>query len=82
MKFVSTRGSAPAADLSSELTDYEDRRKRDRHKLDEMVRYCRTARCRTRMIMEYFGETQPDAPRWNPAGYLRNVVETVRVTVA
>lgn len=28
------------------------------------------------------GETQPDTPRWNPAGYLRNVVETVRVTVA
>src|SRR5215475_2146322 len=26
------------------------------------------------------GETQPDEPRWNPAGYLRNVVETVRVT--
>jgi len=28
------------------------------------------------------GETQPDAPRWNPAGYLRNVIETVRVAVA
>ncbi|MGJ4929579.1 molybdopterin-dependent oxidoreductase [Bradyrhizobium sp. HKCCYLS2038] len=28
------------------------------------------------------GETQPDTPRWNPAGYLRNVVETVRVTAA
>jgi DMSO/TMAO reductase YedYZ molybdopterin-dependent catalytic subunit len=28
------------------------------------------------------GETQPDKPRWNPAGYLRNVVETTRVTVA
>jgi len=28
------------------------------------------------------GETQPDQPRWNPAGYLRNVVETVRVSVA
>jgi DMSO/TMAO reductase YedYZ molybdopterin-dependent catalytic subunit len=28
------------------------------------------------------GETQPDAPYWNPAGYLRNVVETVRVSVA
>ena len=26
------------------------------------------------------GETQPDEPRWNPAGYLRNVVETTRVT--
>ncbi len=26
------------------------------------------------------GETQPAEPRWNPAGYLRNVIETVRVT--
>jgi sulfite dehydrogenase (cytochrome) subunit A len=28
------------------------------------------------------GEVQPMEPRWNPAGYLRNVVETVRVTAA
>jgi DMSO/TMAO reductase YedYZ molybdopterin-dependent catalytic subunit len=28
------------------------------------------------------GDTQPGEPRWNPAGYLRNVVETVRVTAA
>jgi DMSO/TMAO reductase YedYZ molybdopterin-dependent catalytic subunit len=28
------------------------------------------------------GEVQPSEPRWNPAGYLRNVVETVRVTAA
>lgn len=28
------------------------------------------------------GETQPLEPRWNPPGYLRNVVETVRVTAA
>lgn len=28
------------------------------------------------------GETQPLEPLWNPAGYLRNVVETTRVTVA
>ena len=28
------------------------------------------------------GETQPMDPLWNPAGYLRNVVETVRVSVA
>jgi sulfite dehydrogenase (cytochrome) subunit A len=26
------------------------------------------------------GDTQPMDPLWNPAGYLRNVVETVRVT--
>jgi len=28
------------------------------------------------------GEIQPMEPRWNPAGYLRNVIETVRVTAA
>ncbi|HVR55972.1 MAG TPA: molybdopterin-dependent oxidoreductase [Pseudolabrys sp.] len=28
------------------------------------------------------GNTQPTEPFWNPAGYLRNVVETVRVTAA
>ncbi len=25
------------------------------------------------------GQTQPDVPSWNPAGYMRNVVETLRV---
>jgi len=49
-----------AADLSRELTDYEERRQRDRAKLDQMVSYCRTARCRTRMILEYFGEERAD----------------------
>jgi sulfite dehydrogenase len=28
------------------------------------------------------GDTQPAEPLWNPSGYLRNVVETVRVTAA
>jgi ATP-dependent DNA helicase RecQ len=49
-----------AADLSRELTDYEDRRARDRAKLDAIVRYCRTAQCRTRLIREYFGEQPGD----------------------
>jgi ATP-dependent DNA helicase RecQ len=48
------------ADLSRELIDYEERRKRDREKLEVMIRYCRTARCRTKMILEYFGEAHPD----------------------
>jgi sulfite dehydrogenase len=26
------------------------------------------------------GQSQPDAPLWNPGGYMRNVVETVKVT--
>jgi ATP-dependent DNA helicase RecQ len=49
-----------AADLSHELQDYESRRAQDRIKLEEMVRYCRTAKCRTRMILEYFGEEQTE----------------------
>ncbi len=28
------------------------------------------------------GESQPLEPLWNPSGYMRNVVETVRVTIA
>ena len=28
------------------------------------------------------GDTQPADPSWNPAGYMRNVIETVRVTAA
>jgi len=47
------------ADLSDELRDYEERRGIDRSKLQAMIRYCRTARCRSRLLLEYFGE-QPD----------------------
>jgi ATP-dependent DNA helicase RecQ len=60
-----------AADLSRELQDYEDRRATDRRKLEEMVRYCRTAKCRTRMILEYFGETRPEG--WS-CGHCDNCV--------
>jgi hypothetical protein len=28
------------------------------------------------------GEVQPMEPRWNPSGYMRNVVETVHVEAA
>ncbi len=28
------------------------------------------------------GETQPDKPQWNPAGYMRNVIEITTVTAA
>jgi ATP-dependent DNA helicase RecQ len=42
--------------LHDQLLDYESRREADRAKLDAMIRYCRTAQCRTRQILEYFGE--------------------------
>jgi ATP-dependent DNA helicase RecQ len=49
-----------AVDLSADLTDYEERRVQDRAKLRMMVAYCQSARCRTRFILEYFGEPVDD----------------------
>lgn len=47
-------------DLSADLTDYEERRARDQEKLQQMVRYCQTTQCRTRFILEHFGEAVED----------------------
>ena len=47
-------------DLSRELTDYEERRALDRQKLNAMIGYCRTAQCRTRYLLDYFGENPPE----------------------
>ena len=51
-----------SVDLSADLTDYEARRMQDRAKLRAMVQYCQTAQCRTRFILEYFGEE--GEPNW------------------
>jgi ATP-dependent DNA helicase RecQ len=45
-----------SVDLSADLTDYEVRRLQDRAKLRAMINYCQSARCRTRFILDYFGE--------------------------
>ena len=45
-----------AIDLGSQLADYNERREADRRKLKAMVSYCQTAQCRTRLLLEYFGE--------------------------
>jgi ATP-dependent DNA helicase RecQ len=42
--------------LSADLTDYEERRARDQQKLRTMIDFCQTAECRTRFILEHFGE--------------------------
>ena len=47
-------------DLSADLTDYEQRRLQDRAKLRAMVQYCQSAQCRTRFILQYFGEPVDD----------------------
>jgi ATP-dependent DNA helicase RecQ len=50
-----------SVDLSADLTDYEARREQDRSKLRMMVAYCQSARCRSRFLLEYFGEPVDDA---------------------
>ena len=47
-------------DLSADLTDYEQRRLQDRAKLRAMVAYCQSAQCRSRFILQYFGEPVDD----------------------
>ena len=50
------RNRLTSVDLSADLTDYEQRRQQDRAKLRAMINYCQSAQCRTRYILEYFGE--------------------------
>jgi ATP-dependent DNA helicase RecQ len=52
-----------SVDLSADLTDYEQRRIQDRAKLKAMISYCQGVRCRTRFILDYFGEVIDDAWR-------------------
>jgi ATP-dependent DNA helicase RecQ len=49
-------GRLTQVDLSQDLMDYEERRARDQQKLQAMIDFAQTARCRTRTILEYFGE--------------------------
>jgi ATP-dependent DNA helicase RecQ len=48
-----------SVDLQGQLLDYEARRTADREKLRAMIRYCQTAQCRTRMLLDYFEEMPP-----------------------
>jgi ATP-dependent DNA helicase RecQ len=51
-----------AVDLSADLLDYEERRAKDQAKLRAIVSFCQTTACRTRYILEHFGE--PVAADW------------------
>jgi ATP-dependent DNA helicase RecQ len=45
-----------SVDLSADLLDYEERRAKDQAKLRAIVSFCQTTGCRTRNILEHFGE--------------------------
>lgn len=47
-------------ELEALLSEYEEKRTSDRERLDLMMRYAQTARCRTRYLSEYFGEEADD----------------------
>jgi ATP-dependent DNA helicase RecQ len=50
-----------AVDLSADLSDYEDRRDRDQEQLRTIVQFCQTTECRTRFILEHFGQAVDDS---------------------
>ncbi len=54
------QGNLTSCDLSSDLTDYEERRANDQRKLQTMIDFCQTTDCRTRFILEHFGEEVSD----------------------
>jgi ATP-dependent DNA helicase RecQ len=55
------RDNLTSIDLSADLTDYEERRARDQAQLNTIVQFCQTTECRTRFILEHFGEeVEPD----------------------
>jgi ATP-dependent DNA helicase RecQ len=50
------RGNLTSVDLSRDLRDYEERRAADQKKLGTIIQFCQTTDCRTRFILEHFGE--------------------------
>src|SRR5215210_5049622 len=50
------QGNLTSVDLSRDLLDYEERRAADQKKLGTMIQFCQTTDCRTKFILEHFGE--------------------------
>jgi ATP-dependent DNA helicase RecQ len=48
------------ADFRALAQEYEDRRARDQRKLEQMVVFAQTARCRWAVLLDYFGELAVD----------------------
>jgi ATP-dependent DNA helicase RecQ len=59
------RGNLTSVDLSRDLLDYEERRAADQKKLGTMIQFCQTTECRTKFILEHFGEEVD--PSWSCA---------------
>jgi ATP-dependent DNA helicase RecQ len=60
--------AADGSHLRELVAEYAARHERDREKLDRMIAYAQTARCRWRTILDYFGETV----EWETCGHCDN----------
>jgi len=56
-RLVKRRDFQNEAEVDAFLTEYEQRHTSDRERLDAMMHYAQSTRCRARMITEYFGDT-------------------------
>jgi ATP-dependent DNA helicase RecQ len=62
------RTDVSAGNLAALAQEYQTRRATDREKLEAMMRYGQSARCRWLQVLEYFGET----PDWEQCGTCDN----------
>ncbi len=62
-KWQRLHGNLTSCDLSHDLTDYEERRANDQKKLRTIIDFCQTTECRTKFILEHFGEEV--SPTWS-----------------
>jgi ATP-dependent DNA helicase RecQ len=77
------RGLRPAANATAAAVEevklsYERRAERDRELLEQMIVYGQTARCRWRVILDYFGEPQ----EWERCGRCDSCLGTAQRSIA
>lgn len=53
-----TRERVSADDLTIDQERYQFRKKRAQERMDAVIDYCESARCRNQMLLQYFGETK------------------------
>jgi ATP-dependent DNA helicase RecQ len=68
-KWQRLHGNLTSCDLSHDLTDYEERRANDQKKLRTIVDFCQTTECRTKFILEHFGEEVDARVVWDSGEY-------------
>ena len=59
-RFSLTREVDPEKDLPSMAMEWRERSEADQEKLERMEAYARSARCRWRVLHDYFGQEIPD----------------------